>query len=256
MKTKFTLIAILLFVMVSFQQALSQTPIFLGLKGGIGIPNLHSSSNGPAISQGYSSRRGPYFGVFGEFRLTPEFSIQPEINYSSQGGKKNGQQTTAIPAQMVNPQAPSGTMYYVGTTYKSVAKLNYIEVPVLAKFTFPLSSHFNFIVDAGPYAGFLIRANQSTTGSNKVYMDQQQTQPIPGAEQPIDSSSNIKDQLRSINLGVQAGIGFSYNLGSSYIFIEGGGNYGLINIQKNTQEDGKNNTGAATIAIGYALRIN
>jgi hypothetical protein len=35
-------------------------------------------------------------------------------------------------------------------------------------------------------------------------------------------------------LGVEANIGFAYKLTKSYIFIEGGGNYGFLNIQKGT----------------------
>lgn len=34
------------------------------------------------------------------------------------------------------------------------------------------------------------------------------------------------------------------------IFIEGGGNYGFLNIQKGSQ-NGTNNTGAATAVVGY-----
>jgi hypothetical protein len=46
----------------------------------------------------------------------------------------------------------------------------------------------------------------------------------------------------------------NYKINRSKIFIEGGGNYGFLNIQKGT-ENGKNNTGAATINIGYAHNI-
>lgn len=252
MKLKFTFITAMIFAMMSLQQAYSQSHVFLGLQGGIGIPNLHTGSNSSEVSSGYSSRLGPYFGIFGEFRLGPEFSIQPEINYSSQGGKKNGEQ--AIPAQQFNPSAPAGM--YVYANYKSVAKLNYIEVPVLAKFTFPLSSHFNLLVDAGPYVGFLFKAEDVTSGSSNIYLDKGETTPVPGVgTQNFNGSNNIKDQLKSTNFGIQGGIGFSYNLNNGYLFIHGGGNYGLIDIQKNTQ-DGKNNTGAATVTVGYALRIN
>jgi hypothetical protein len=37
--------------------------------------------------------------------------------------------------------------------------------------------------------------------------------------------------------------------------VHGGGNYGLMNIQKD-KKYGQNNTGAATAVIGYALRID
>lgn len=251
MKTRFTLIAAGLIAMVSIQQAYSQTPIYLGLKAGIGIPNLHTGNNGSEISSGYSSRLGPYFGIFGEFRVSHEFSIQPEINYSSQGGKKNGEQ--AIDAHQFNPSAPAGMLVYAN--YNSVAKLNYVEVPVLAKFTFPLNSHFNFMVDAGPYVGFLFSAKNVTSGSSMVYADKGETTPLTPSAQNFNGNTDIKDQLKSTNFGLQGGVGLSYNTNDGYVFIHAGGNYGLVDIQKNAQ-DGSNNTGAATLTLGYALRVN
>jgi hypothetical protein len=231
-------------------QARSQD-IYLGVKGGIGIPNLKAGSGASEISKGYSSRLGPYFGVFGDFHLTRVFSLQPEINYSSQGGKKDGRQ--AIPAQEFNPQAPANTFVYAN--YKSNAKLNYIEVPVLAKFTFPLGEKWNFIVDAGPYVGFLASAKNVTSGSSYVYADRDEQQALTPQPVPFDSTDDIKDQIHTANVGIQGGVGLSLKLNESYLFVHAGGNYGFMNIQKNPI-NGKNHTGAATVVVGYALRLN
>lgn len=222
--------------------------IFIGIQGGISIPNLQSGSNGPEISNGYSSRRGPYFGAFGEFRLSTRFSLQPEVNYSSQGGQKKGKQV--IPPGTFQGQ-PDMNLY---ANFKSVAKLNYIEVPVLAKFTFPLGARFNFMVDAGPYVGFLVRATDVTSGNSMVYADKAESQPLPVGTVDFDHTENISDQLHKVNFGIQGGIGFSLAVGNGYLMVHGGGNYGLINIQKE-KKYGQNNTGAATAVIGYALRI-
>ena len=63
----------------------------LGVKGGISIPNLTSGgSNETPLNTGYSSRLGPDFSIFGDFKFSNLFSIQPQIEYSSQGGKKDG----------------------------------------------------------------------------------------------------------------------------------------------------------------------
>jgi hypothetical protein len=264
MKAKFCVLAAGILAAGMFQQAGAQstgapsprvsssaTPhsIYIGVKGGISIPNLQSGSNGPEISNGYSSRQGPYFGVFGEFRLSREFSIQAEVNYSSQGGKKEGKQV--IP-EGTFPGQPAGMALYAN--FKSVAKLNYIEVPVLARFTFPLGGRFNFMVDAGPYVGFLVRAEDVTSGTSNVYADKEETQPVTPEAVNFDHTTDIKDQLHTANFGLQGGIGFSLNLGEGYLLIHGGGNYGLVDIQK-SEKNGKNNTGAATAVIGYALRV-
>ena len=64
-----------------------------GVCGGISIPNLTApgSENNP-LNTGYSSRLGPDFGVFAERHIMGKFSLEARIEYSSQGGKKDGLQ--------------------------------------------------------------------------------------------------------------------------------------------------------------------
>lgn len=230
-------------------QATAQAPIYVGLQGGISIPNLRAGG-GNEVSEGYSSRLGPYFGVIGQYRFSELFSLQPEVNYSAQGGKKDGLQ--AISAQDVNPAADPGTYYYAN--YSSEARLNYIEVPVLAKFTFRLSDALHLSVDAGPYVGFLVSAKNKTSGKSSIYADKAETQPFPVGEQSFDANTDIKDQLHHTNWGIQGGAELEQTLGRGYLFLHLGGNYGLVNIQKGS-EHGKNNTGAATAVVGYAVKV-
>jgi Outer membrane protein beta-barrel domain len=252
MKIRYSSLILAALVIGGIHSVQAQNSIYFGVQGGIGIPNLQSGTNGSPVSNGYSSRLGPYLGVFGDFHITNCFSIQPEINYSSQGGKKNGQQ--AISASEYNPSAPPTSYFYAN--FNSIVRLNYIEVPVLAKFTFPIGRTLNFIVDAGPYVGFLANAKYITSGSSNVYEDQAETIPITPGPVSFDSTDNIKDQIHTVNVGVQANVGLSLDIQQEgYLFLSIGGNYGFINIQKYAA-DGKNNTGAATIVLGYALNLN
>lgn len=230
--------------------AVAQSTIHLGVQGGLSIPDLHAGSGSNPVSEGYSSRMGPYFGALGQFGFSRLFSLQAEVNYSAQGGKKNGKQ--AIAGQDFNPQAPAGSYFYAN--FKSVARLNYIEVPVLAKFTFPLGRTLNIAVDAGPYVGFLVAAKNKTSGESMVYGDPGETTPVTAEAQSFDKTEDIKDQLHHTNWGVQGGVGLEQTLGKGYLFLHLGGNYGLMNIQKGSAH-GKNNTGAATAVLGYALEI-
>ena len=78
------------------------------------------------------------------------------------------------------------------------------------------------------------------------------TQALPtGGAQSFDNTQDIKDQLNSTNFGVEGNIGLNYAFGQNNLFFEIGGNYGFLNIQKGTT-NGKNNTGAATIVLGYS----
>lgn len=228
--------------------------IALGVKGGISIPNLSSGGSGQTpLSTGYSSRTGPDFSIFGEFKISSLFSIQPQVEYSSQGGKKDGLQAFPTPPQ-VAAEFPSGQApQYLYADYKSEAKLNYLMIPVLAKFGWNINkSPWRFYVDAGPFVSFLTSAHQITSGNSQFYTDPAGTQPLPGGTQSFNNNQNIKDQLNTTNFGVEGNLGFNYSIGKTCnVFIEGGFNYGFINIQK-VAADGKNNTGAAEVQVGYS----
>lgn len=220
----------------------------LGARGGISIPNLTAGgSETNPLNEGYKSRIGPDVAIFGEYHISSAFSIEAMLEYSSQGGKKEGIQ--AFP----NPQGSIPTYLYAD--FKSEAKLNYLLVPVLAKYNWKLGSNSPWSVYAavGPFAGFLLSAHQETSGSSATYLDPQGTQLIaPPAS--FAGNKNIKDQLNTFNFGVSGNVGFAYHFANSQIFIEGGGNYGFLNIQKGTA-NGKNHTGAGTVALGYGVTL-
>jgi len=227
--------------------------IAIGIKGGISIPNLTASGNEQnPLNTGYSSRLGPEFGLFAEFKISDLFSLEPMLEYSSQGGKKNGLQALPVPESLAALFPPGQAPTYLYANFNSEAQLNYLMIPVLAKFGHRFSeSAFRIYADVGPFVGFLLSAKQVTTGQSQVYLDPAGTQALPVGSQSFNNTQDIKDQLNTTNFGVEGNIGLSYELGQSDVFIEFGGNYGFLNIQKGSQ-NGKNNTGAATIVLGYS----
>lgn len=229
----------------------------IGARGGLSIPNLTAggSQNNP-LNTGYSSRLGPDFGVSGEYHFSTLFSLEGRVEYSSQGGKKDGMQALTTPDAIVqyyqsqNISPPP----YLYANYKSEAKLNYLLIPVLAKFGWGLGagSPWRIYAEAGPYLGFLLSAKQVTSGNSNLYADGAATEPLPGGAQSFDQTTDIKSQLHTTNFGIDGNIGLSYTVGKkNNIFVEAGGNYGFLNIQKGTA-NGKNNTGAAVATIGYS----
>lgn len=241
---KISLLFLFIAIMLPFHFIYGQS-FTLGFRSGVSIPNLSASgSQTNPLNSGYSSRIGPDEAIFGEYHLSSRFSLEALLEYSSQGGKKNGMQ--AFP----NPNGD--TPPYLYANFKSEAKLNYLLVPILAKYNWKLGSNspLRFYVDAGPFAGFLLSAHQVTSGSSNIYVDMAGQQPITPSPQSFDATNNIKNQLNTFNFGVSGNVGFAYHFGENNIFIEGGGNYGFLNIQKGTA-NGKNQTGAGTVAIGY-----
>ncbi len=225
----------------------------LGVKGGISVPDLKSSGTNP-LSQGWVSRLGPYFGLVSEIPLGPQISIQAELNYASQGGKKNGAQP--IPVSQLGLELPPGIPLsdYLYANYRSEAILNYLELPVLLKLNFPLNEQLSWFVNAGPYAGYLLRAKNVTKGSSNIYLDEKLSQVIWPVPISFDSTLNIKDEINRFNFGIQAGIGLSLQLPAGKLVFTAGGNLGITDIQKD-EKNGSNKTGAATITVGYLIDL-
>ncbi len=229
--------------------------VSIGLRGGMSIPNLTAGgSHQNPLNTGFSSRIGADGAVFADFEITPVFSIRPMIQYSSQGGKKNGLQAFPTPDQFA-AMFPGQAPLYLYANFKNESRLNYLLLPVLANFGWNLSaqSPLRFYVNAGPFAGVLLTGKQITSGTSTVYLDEKGAMPLdPVPPQSFDGKKDIKDQLHKFNAGAEANLGFSYRTGASgNIFIEGGFNYGFVNIQKGTA-NGKNNAGAGTLAVGYS----
>jgi hypothetical protein len=248
----YILSAVLLFLSLNVRAQ----DIAIGARGGFSIPNLSAGANNSnPLNTGYSSRLGADAGIFAEFKFSDLFSLQPMVEYSSQGGKKDGLQAFTTPDQIAAGYQQQGAQAppYLYASYNSEAKLNYLMVPVLAKFgwDFAKTSPWRVYADAGPFVGFLLSAHQVTSGSSPFYADPAGQQALPYGTQSFNANTDIKDQLHTINFGAEANVGLRYKLGSGSVFIEGGGNYGFLNIQKGTA-NGKNETGAATADIGYA----
>lgn len=252
----------LLFIGLPFEfLKVNAQEVALGLRGGISIPNLSAGSgNENPLNTGYSSRSGPDAGIFAEFTFSKLFSLEPMIEYSSQGGKKDGLQAFPTPASIAAAYPAGYAPTYLYANYNSTAKLNYLMLPVLAKFGFTFgSSPFRVYIGAGPFLGYLLSAKQVTSGTSDFYTDPAGTMPFETQQGPLPAQSfnntqDIKDQLHKFDIGIEGNIGLAYKLKKSYIFIEGGGNYGFLNIQQGTA-NGKNDTGAGTAFIGYAFLL-
>jgi len=228
----------------------------LGLRGGLSIPNLSAGSgNRNPLNTGYASRLGPDAGLFAELSFSKLFSLEPMLEYSSQGGKKNGLQAFTTPDALVAMYPPGQAPPYLYANYNSEAKLNYLMLPILAKFGWNIrNSPLRVYIDAGPFAGLLVAAHQVTGGQSPFYADAGGQQPLPGGPQSFDHTEDVKNNLHKFNAGIEGNIGLNYHLGFGNVFIEGGGNYGFLNIQKNAA-DGKNETGAAAVTIGYSHKF-
>lgn len=245
--------------------ARAQKDLFIGIKGGLSIPSLRAGESENDWNRNYVSRRGPYFGAFAEIGLSRYFSFQPEIAYAAEGGKRNGIQPMGIPPQYLEAfqKAFSTDKDYLFAGLNTTSRVNYLQIPLLLKFNYPLAGKGRLMIfaQAGPYLGYLVAAKQIVKTSDlRVYLDGDGKTEIPSSlvhsffGNSVDTVINAKNDLHKFNTGIQAAVGLSYSVGRGKLFVEGGGNYGFMYIQKG-EEHGKNNIGAGTVLIGYGYNI-
>jgi hypothetical protein len=232
--------------------------VYLGAKGGFSLPELSGGTN--EVSKGWKSRAAFNFGVFSSYEISKVLDMQVEVNYASQGGQKNGLQP--IPASAI-PLLPNFMTFY--GDFKNTAILNYIEVPVLAKYKLLKNKTQDFYIDLGPYFGYLINAHNKTSGTSTVFADKNGTtieipdpqnpgEYIPLPPQNFDANTTITSDINRFNVGVNGGFGVGQKLGQGLISLDLRGYYGFLNIQKDPV-NGKNNTGALVLSLGYAVKV-
>ncbi len=228
----------------------------IGLKGGLSLPKLASGSGGTAVNTGYKSISGPDFAVFADYSLSKKYSLEVSLECSTQGGKKTGLQT--IPASDFGQYFPPGSdIQYLYANFTSTVRLQYLMLPVLLKYTMDLgaSGRWKLYGAGGVFGALLVKGTGSTSGTSKVYLDPEMMQPLRPEAVTFDSTGDIRNQLQHGNFGIEGNVGLLYQMQQLSFFLEGGGNYGFINVQKHSQ-NGVNHTGALVFRIGLIKTMN
>lgn len=147
---------------------------------------------------------GVQLGGFAEIGISDKFAIQPELLFSMQGAQSEYSETD------------------LGDTYseESKTKLNYLNVPVLAKYYIA----DNFAVLAGPQFGILMSAKE----------DYDVSETISGVTDNYSESTDVKDFYKTLSLSFNVGAGYSI---TENIFVDARYNLGLSSIAKNFTDE-------------------
>jgi hypothetical protein len=169
----------------------------LGFKGGVNFTNV-----GTTTGVTNKSLTGVHFGLFAKLPITDKVAIQPELYFTTKGGKLTYQNVVV-----------DGTAKF---------NLNYIEVPVLA--VFKIFKGFNFQV--GPYASYLV--NSKVTNASDVtfnFEDNIQSGDFKKFDTGIVAGFGI--EVKKVEVGVRYNFGLikvgkdkTYSDGN-YIFPDG-----------------------------------
>lgn len=195
MKKIVTISCLVLAACFTTQQA--QAQIDFGVRGGVNFASFNDASLDVSGNTGFMG------GFYVQYPIANSpIVIQPEILYSQKGAEYESQ---------------AGTV---------TANLNYIEIPVLAKFNYVLDGPLTPYVAVGPYVGFLIDSSTEYNGQ--------------------DVSEGLTD-FKTVDFGVAVGAGINYkrfNLGVRY-------DAGLTTISDADDASAKN--GAFAIIAGFSF---
>jgi hypothetical protein len=158
---------------------------------------------------------------------------------------------------------------------KNEAKFDYLMIPLSLQVGKDFGNSWRVYLGAGPFVSFLLSAKQVSKGQSYLYSDAAKSQTlweyIPSTVKPLITgnapelayalasemefgTTDIKDDLRKVNVGVQGDLGLSYQCNRNKLFLEVGGNYGFVKLQKE-EANGSNRIGSATVMLGYAYRL-
>lgn len=198
--------------------------IHVGVKGGLNLANMGGDS-----LDGVDTSMKTGFGAGGVFSYTVSdiFSIQPEVLYTQKGFKETDNS--------------SGTE----ETYKF--KVNYIEIPVLAKVSMPPKPGNKFLPHflIGPAVAIEAgckQAGESGGASFEADCDSQE----------LDPEFQIK--TKSVDVGGVVGAGMDFLAGpKGMVTLDARFTMGLTNIIDQEGEDAKNRN--ISIMVGYTMAL-
>jgi len=202
MKKLTSLLIVLFMTAAMVQQANAQSPVSFGLKAGMNISNFSGSDFE------YDAKTGVMVGATLDISLPAiPFGIVSGVNYTQKGAK-------------VEDQGASGKV-----------KLDYIEVPVMAKFQLgppgPITPHFLI----GPYIGFNMNA-EAEFDDGEFFV-----------------GGDISDFTKSTEFGGVAAVGLDFSLGITKLNAQARYSYGFTSVFEDDSDDGEKNA-VLSIAVG------
>lgn len=200
----------------------------VGIKAGVNLSTI-VEENEEVSKEDFDNKSivGPVLGLTFDLSVNDVFSIQPEVYYSQSGGKN--------------------TYNVLGSVSKSVYRINYIEVPILAKLKFGNSGGegVGFYVAAGPWAGFALNGKYEFTtevDGDIIFQNKE------------DFTFDDEDNAKRLNYGLSGAAGLMFG----QLAIDLRYNYGINNLIDNDEDNNNDNkpilqTRGLALTLGYSF---
>ncbi|MFK7770929.1 MAG: porin family protein [Saprospiraceae bacterium] len=216
----------------------SQTSI--GLKAGFtssGISNLEDSEFAE-----YKRGTGILIGLIGEFGVNENLSVVAELNLQQKGNKSTSE----------------FDFFGISTNSEVKSTFNFIEVPVLLRFT--TGEDLRFYGNVGPYLAYAVGgkvkseitvAGETESGDGKIMFGDE-------PENYMGDDFYVDDTFNRLDLGVYVGAGVQAPMGPGALIVDA--RFGLSLTDSNNLEnepDGyePNKFNNFTISVGYMIPI-
>lgn len=231
MKRFFTigLIAAMTFVIV---MPASAQLFGISVKGGLNLSTLRGDfefvEDGIEVDPGFSTKTGFVAGVAFNTGLIPLLSLQTEILYSEKGAKLD------MPFDDIDDFA----------SIDASIDLTYLEVPVLLRAGLPIPGFSPFL-----YAGPAFAYNLSAEITSDIEFTDN------GQQFSVSGSEDIKDEIKSFDVGFIVGAGLEFGLPMLKLHAEVRYTMGLSNI---SDVDNNNDTidiknGVVSLMVGVTF---
>jgi hypothetical protein len=224
--------------------------LYIGAKGGMSLSWLpsHKGFNNP-VNADFDMWPGANFGVLAEYKFNRWLSVQPELLYSQQGGKRDKVQ--AFPNDMPGIY-PERVLY---ADFKTEVHINTYSIPVQLKFSISAAKNFQVFLSGGMFLSYINSATLRSSGSSQLYQDEKAKYKISRTPWSFDTTINLKNQVSTYNHGFIMSAGVSYQVYRSKLFLEFGGNFGLIYLQQDPAKYGVNYPASISVQLGYAYNL-
>jgi len=176
---------------------------------------------------------------------------------------------------VMNMWSAQNPYYYVNV--ENTVKFDFVTIPVLAQFGTNLGdSPWRIHANVGPVMSFILSASEVGRGTSQRFVDSEGTTLISGSfpdlggllppevggilggmlsglDGPVDFGTiETTGEMRSVNLGVAANVGLSFQHNRHRFFLEVGGSYGFFTVQN---ADNGNRLAGLTLSLGYAVSL-
>ncbi len=200
----------------------------IGATAGLELSNMLIKDNEETYSDILKSKAGLKIGVIGEYSFNDYFALASELAFVQRG-------TKAKESQKEENWSFSG---------KNKININYLQIPINAKLSYPINDNFSIFGFAGPYVAFALSGKISAEYTETYYGE---TESDKISEKIKFGSNEGEDYLKRFDFGLNFGVGTEYK----GCFLKAQYDLGLSNISVYSEEGAKIKNRNFGISIGY-----